>query len=62
MIYVSAMSQCVHKGLADIILEIVEVTPPIAPLSDNGFAAHVEVAMSRSRADVAGQANQARSR
>ena len=47
---ISGMSQFVHKDLAEVILEIVEVTP-----SGNGFAAHVEVAMSRSREDVAGQ-------
>ncbi len=52
---ISGMSQFLHKDLAEVILEIVEVTPSIAPLSGNGFAAHVEVAMSRSREDVAGQ-------
>jgi len=49
------MSQSAQKGLAEIILEIVEVTPPIVPLGANGYAAHVEVAMSRSRADLVGQ-------
>jgi hypothetical protein len=46
----SAMPESAHKGLSDIVLEIVELTPPTAPISDNSFAARVEVAMSRTRA------------
>ena len=49
------MSQLTQKALADVIYQLVDVTPSIAPSSDclgNGYAANVELAVSRSRAEA----------
>jgi hypothetical protein len=44
------MSRFTHKALADVIYQLVDITPSIAPSSDclgNGYAANVELAVSR---------------
>jgi hypothetical protein len=49
------MSRFTHKALADVIHQLVDITPSIAPSSDclgNGYAASVELAVSRSRAEA----------
>ena len=49
------MSRFTHKALADVIHQLVDITPSIAPSSDclgNGYAANVELAVSRSRAEA----------
>lgn len=49
------MSRLTQKALADVIHQLIDITPSIAPSNDcvgNGYAAYVELAVARSRSEA----------